>query len=153
MKKLSVVLVLLLLVVTGVVFYLQLGGKSKEEFIVKPSEERVINVEQTIRKATPTPVVTTETVKIDFGGSKVITGEVRALNAYDALSKLAEKNAVKIETKQYKFGSIVEKIGDKGNNNQYAWIYYVNGKTAEYAADKYVVRAGDLIEWKYSKIN
>lgn len=153
MKKISVVLVLLLLVVAGVVFYLQQGGKSKEEFVVKPSEERVINVDQTIRKATPTPVKTSETVKIDFGGNKVITGEVKALNAYDALSKLAEKKAIKIEIKQYKFGSIVEKIGDKGNNNQYAWIYYVNGKTAPYAADKYVVRAGDSIEWKYSKIN
>lgn len=153
MKKLPVILILLLAIVISGVLFLQRSTSDSEELILKPSEERKVNVEQTIKKATPTIVKKTAVVKIDFGEGKIISGEVEAINALDALIKLAKKNALAVTTKEYKFGSMVEKVGTKENNNQNAWLFYVNGKSVQFAADKLAVRANDTIEWKYSKIN
>lgn len=56
---------------------------------------------------------------------------------------------VPVEMKTYDFGSFVDSIsGVKGEQGHW-WIYYVNGTAATVAADKYLVKPGDTIEWKY----
>ena len=46
---------------------------------------------------------------------------------------------------------MVETIGDKTNSTDSAWIFYVNGKSADKGADQFEVFDGDIIEWKYIK--
>lgn len=99
--------------------------------------------------STPTPESKT-TINLDFGDGKtikadVITGET----AFDALKKAADSNQLELKTKQYDFGVFVQAIGDKENTKELAWIYFVNGKSGEVAADKYILKAGDVLEWKY----
>ncbi|MEW6610145.1 MAG: DUF4430 domain-containing protein [Patescibacteria group bacterium] len=58
---------------------------------------------------------------------------------------------VPIEVKKYDIGSFVESVSSiKGEKGKY-WIYYVNGTTGIEAADKYLVKPGDTIEWKYEE--
>ncbi|MFA4873601.1 MAG: DUF4430 domain-containing protein [Patescibacteria group bacterium] len=58
---------------------------------------------------------------------------------------------VPVEMKTYDFGSFVESIsGVKGEQGRW-WIYYLNGTTGTIAADKYMVKPGDVIEWKYEE--
>ncbi len=58
---------------------------------------------------------------------------------------------VPVDMKTYDFGSFVDSIsGIKGEQGRW-WIYYVNGATGTIAADKYMVKPGDVIEWKYEE--
>ncbi|OGL87708.1 hypothetical protein A3I42_01780 [Candidatus Uhrbacteria bacterium RIFCSPLOWO2_02_FULL_49_11] len=58
---------------------------------------------------------------------------------------------VPVEMKTYDFGSFVESIsGVKGEQGRW-WIYYLNGAAATMAADKYMVKPGDVVEWKYEE--
>jgi len=45
--------------------------------------------------------------------------------------------------------SFVEEVRDRISNNDKAWIYYVNGKSGEIASDKYILKTGDQVEWRY----
>jgi hypothetical protein len=69
--------------------------------------------------------------------------------AFDLLKNLTEKNNINLQTKQYDFGTFVQAVGDKESTAKKAWIYFINGQSGQVAADKYVVKEGDIIEWKY----
>lgn len=98
------------------------------------------------------PAISSQVISIDFGDGKKISDEVMAQTAFGALQKLASGKNYEIEFKEYKYGLIVEKIGEKKNSAEFAWMYFVNGKAAQIAADRYVVYPGDKIEWKYEKM-
>jgi hypothetical protein len=90
-------------------------------------------------------------VALNYGDSFVTYDGVHAETAFDALSAVCTGNNIVLEKKQYDFGVFVEKIGDKANTNDKAWIYYVNGKSGEVAADKQALISGDTIEWRYQQ--
>ena len=104
-----------------------------------------------------TPVVSVEsqikaTLVLDFGGEEVSTfSGISAENAYEALVLATTENDISLSSKQYDFGILVESIGDKKNSKDLAWIYYVNGKSPDVGADKYELKNGDVVEWKYQK--
>ncbi len=102
-------------------------------------------------------VVSKEIVlSVDDGGGeevKVFNLEFKeGMTAFDALKqKTAEKGLI-LETKSYDIGVFIENIGGvkNGENGKY-WVYYVNGKLAEVASDKYQLKAGDKVEFKFEK--
>lgn len=111
---------------------------------------------QTKLTETPTPNVETQeakaTVVLDFGGGNVSTySGISAENAYEALVMATTENDIALNSKEYDFGILVESIGDKKNTKDLAWIYYVNGKSAEVGADSYKLSNGDVVEWRYVK--
>lgn len=89
-------------------------------------------------------------VTIDFGDAKK-SYTVSASNAYGALVEAAKQDAMEVGIKQYDFGVLVEKVGIYQNSQQRVWVYYVNGQSADVAADKKEVKQSDLVEWKYVK--
>ncbi len=99
-----------------------------------------------------TPDINIQKVSINFGNNKIITGTVYAQTAYDALSKLANEKNLKVEIKQFKYGTMVTKIGESAGSHQYYWGYKVNGKMGEVAADRFILKPGDKIEWEYTKL-
>lgn len=107
--------------------------------------------------STPSATIFAEaksTLVLDFGDGKVATySNVLAKNAYEALVIATAENDISLNSKEYDFGILVESIGDKKNTKDLAWIYYVNGKSAEVGADKYELKDGDVVEWKYIKPN
>ncbi len=153
MKKILIILGTVLVIgVLGFVWW-EYQGISRVSLDKPISSERSLDVNKAINSATSTPVTAAgEKVNIDFGGGKLITARVESANAYEALVKAAKINNLQIERKEYKFGSLVTKIGDKANNNSFAWIYYVNGKTGQFSAEKFIVHPQDTVDWKYEKV-
>lgn len=58
----------------------------------------------------------------------------------------------RVETRDYDFGKLVTAIGDRrnGDDGRY-WHYYVNGKLATQAADRYLTSDGERIEWRFTR--
>lgn len=91
----------------------------------------------------------TVTLLVNDGQTIATYSAVPAATAYDALVAVTSQHQIDIATKQYDFGVFVERIGDKTSGPTKAWIYFVNGTSADVAADKKRLLQGDLVEWKY----
>ena len=65
---------------------------------------------------------------------------------------LLQKSGLDVKVKNYDIGVFIEAIGDKqnGQDNQY-WMYYVNGEMPMTAADKYELKPGDKVEFRFEK--
>lgn len=128
------IVLMIVCVVLGVVF-IKNGLESKqalqhtrEQVITKPSITVTIN-----------------------NGFSVITDSVLAATPFEALSVVAQKNQVPLITKQYDFGVFVSGVGDVITTTDFGWIYYVNMKPGDVAADVYELKTGDQVEWKFEK--
>jgi hypothetical protein len=89
-------------------------------------------------------------VIIDNGQTVVTYDGIPAVTAFDALSAVSTGYNIPVQKKQYDFGVFIEKIGNNANTKEKAWIYLVNGQSADVAADKKSLTSGDIIEWKYT---
>jgi hypothetical protein len=112
---------------------------------------------QTGKRVVP-PVPTLEvpekrpaTLVLDDGKTIATYSGIFAKNAFEILTTIGNQNNIPIVTKQYDFGVFVQKIANMENTKDMAWIYFVNGKSGEVAADQYELKNGDVVEWKYTK--
>jgi hypothetical protein len=173
MKKQSVLIISLGVVVVLVVVTGQLFFSKKADVQLSTSEpQALISIQE--EKSTPfptvihtiTPVVVTggpsptppkrsgDVVAIlDFGNNQQIRDLVYAQNALEALQELVKGRSLAITVKEYKYGKLVEKIGDKANDSEHFWAYYVNGELGNVAGDKFIVHPKDAVQWKYEKVN
>lgn len=106
------------------------------------------------QKTADTQPVTTPAVSItiDTGrATEFFTASVSATTPYEALIIGAEQGGRTVETKQYEFGKFVTGIGDVIAHDEYGWIYYVNSVSGNVASDKYELKTGDQVEWKFEK--
>jgi len=130
---------LLLLISLGIILGLFWSFPLK---ITSPEKPKVIEpVKQQVR------------VILDFGQGAKRESKVSALTAFAALQLLTKEQNLELKTKQYDFGVFVEGIAGVENSKEHAWIYFVNGKAGEVASDKYLLKPGDVVEWKYTKPN
>lgn len=97
-------------------------------------------------------IVSQVEVSIDFGNGNV-TKETMDLKSgqtvFDLLLLLTERENLKIDSQKYDFGVFVKEINGFKSDSEKAWIYFVNGASGDIAADKYGVKSGDKVEWKY----
>lgn len=91
------------------------------------------------------------TVMVNTGSTVATESGVSAQNAFQALEKFADKQNLKLTTKQYNFGVFVQAVGSFVNTTDKSWIYFVNGKAGTVAADKQSVVNNDMVEWQYTK--
>lgn len=66
-----------------------------------------------------------------------------------ALELLVLEHQANYQTSE--LGAFVNEIDGIKNTSDTFWMFYVNGNLAEVSADKYVTKAGDIMEWKYEK--
>jgi hypothetical protein len=92
-------------------------------------------------------------VTVVFSEGKKYEETVFAQNAFMALQEIAKIHNFPIVTKDYKYGKMVEKVGDLASDAQNFWGYSVNGKMGNVAGNMYVLHPNDTVEWKYTKIN
>jgi len=135
MKKINVrtVILVCICVVLGIVF-INNGIQSK-------NKQTNISVE-TAKK----PVVT---VIINDGIQITTDSSIVAETPFAALTLLSQKKKLALTTKQYDFGIFVSAIGAVTSTKEKGWIYYVNGVSGSVAADKYQLKNGDVVEWKF----
>lgn len=136
MNKKTVLLVgfgiLILLLVTGMV--------ARRGVVPEPPA-------QPVRLEKPEVILT-----LDFGKGDIATVSTTAKTAYDALKNVTDVKGIPVKTKQYDFGIFVESIRDISSGRDKAWIYFVNGKSAQVAADKYELVKDDRVEWRYTEV-
>jgi uncharacterized protein YaiE (UPF0345 family) len=95
-------------------------------------------------------------LNLDYGGGKVepYSFEFRdGMTAFSILKDYVTEKGYNFSTQQYDFGVFVKDINNYESDNQKAWIYSVNGEAGNVAADKYELKDGDIVEWKYSDID
>lgn len=68
------------------------------------------------------------------------------------LLKKAKEINYEVTTKTYDFGLMVESINGIKNGAENFWSYSINGKMGSIAADKFILKDGDKVEWKFTKI-
>jgi hypothetical protein len=69
--------------------------------------------------------------------------------AFSILKEAADANSLNLDTQQYDFGVFVKSINGKVSSADKSWIYFVNGKSGQVAADKYELKPADKVEWRY----
>lgn len=88
------------------------------------------------------------------GRPQTFSAELKAgQTAFDLLNSQAQGRGLILKTKEYSgLGIMIESIGGikNGDAGKY-WIYYVNGQMASVSADKYQLKAGDKVEFKFEK--
>lgn len=112
------------------------------------SKQEAVNNKQEVStiKATLSIAYLDETHTFELESSEIKT-------AYDLLLFAQKEGKVTVDTKQYDFGVFIESIGGVANSNDFVWIYYVNGESASVGADKYELKNGDSVEWRYEQPN
>lgn len=74
------------------------------------------------------------------------------MTAFDLLKERAGESGLALKTKTYDIGILIEAIGEKKNGDGgFYWMYYVNGELPMVAADKYELKPGDKVEFKFEK--
>jgi len=91
------------------------------------------------------------TLIIDFGNGTRLVDKSSGATVYEATVNFLKAKGTKFEEKEYKFGKMIEKIGNFGNSQTGYWVFFVNNKSGRVAADKTAIYPGDVIEWKYQK--
>lgn len=93
---------------------------------------------------------------IDNGSGKVTSYDDTEINegdtSYSVLFKKMNETGTPVLTKNYDFGMMVESINGIAASDSHFWSYSVNGQPGTVAADKYLLKEGDAVEWKYTKI-
>ena len=91
-------------------------------------------------------------VVLDFGEDKLTTySGISANNAFEALLDAVQSENLEVIYKSSDFGVFVEEIAGVKNSKDSFWLYYINGQMAEVGADKYQLKKGDIVEWRYEK--
>jgi hypothetical protein len=97
----------------------------------------------------------TASLMLDYGDGHVRTYADIATQNGETMIQLLEKQTktAKIPFKVKKFdglGTLVETIDTKTNGDEGKyWQYWVNNVAISYGADVYLVKPGDVIEWKF----
>lgn len=88
--------------------------------------------------------------RVAYFGLDVPVGEADSL--FDLTKQLAEQQSLTLEyDDSSEFGVFIKKIGERANgeDNKF-WQYWVNDAQPMVASDKYRLRPGDQILWKFS---
>lgn len=143
-KILLAVLVAIITIVVGSQTYLK-----KQPETTLPVESKTVFNSEAALKTLPPPDKDTIIVSLDFGDGKKISSNLFAQTAFDALEKIAKEKNLELVKKDYKFGIMVNKVGNKESGGDHSWMFYVNGKASNLASDRHIVNPGDKIEWKF----
>lgn len=144
----------LLLIAIGIVFVGFVFSWFKIFGILQP--EQNFDTQNLTEDVSVTPKAFIVNLSVDYGNGK--TGTYENLqsssqeSAYSILKKKMDETGIEVKSKSYDFGTMVESIGDVTASPTYFWAYSVNGQMGNISADKYILKDGDLVEWKFTKI-
>lgn len=91
---------------------------------------------------------------LDLGPGKKSLQEnfVVGANLFDAFKTATAREGIEMKSKEYPgAGYIVESVGGlkNGADGKY-WQFWVNGQYSNVGASSYVIRPGDVVEWKFT---
>lgn len=130
----------------SIIFVVALGF-----FLLKINPFNSAKNQKAVNPIETTGIKPVATLVLNDGETIATYSGIPAQNAFEILSIVTEKEKIPVITKTYDFGVFVQKIGSKESGTAFAWIYSINGKSGEVAADKASLSKGDIVEWKYTK--
>jgi len=80
------------------------------------------------------------------------TAQVRSINLTGENGKSVFdilKSKYQVDSSDSSFGVMINSINGLASSDKEFWLYSVNGKPGEVAADKYITNNGDQITWEY----
>ena len=82
-----------------------------------------------------------------------ITDYEEGETVWQIMQKALAEKGISLEYEEYDggLGVLITKIGNKKNGDEGKyWQYFVNGEYANMGASNYIVKNGDIIEWKFT---
>jgi biopolymer transport protein ExbD len=140
MKSLNIILILILLFLFSIIYINSTNSPENIQSNQNTSQDQNQTQKKSVR------------LQIDYGNGEINTYEYNFTDnksAFDILKDTAVKENIPLETQQYDFGVFIKSIGEKESTTDKAWIYFINGKSGQVAADKYELKSTDSVEWKY----
>ena len=96
-----------------------------------------------------TEAKTTESATILAGNIKTNLSFSKNISLYDVLTKAKSNNEINFSGKNYPgLGFFVNEIGTLQMKDGKNLLYYINGKEASVGVSSYILKNGDIIEWK-----
>ena len=89
----------------------------------------------------------TFTLTVDILGSN----ETSTFTFKDAAFLDVLKQKYDVETKKAVYTEYLKCIGDVCANDEYSWLYFVNGEPTSYGMDSYRMQDGDVVLLSYEK--
>lgn len=135
------------------------ASSTQNKKIVKPVKNAPPGqAEEVVRPETINqPALITEEKKIKavmlINGFKY-EAEIKAGGSvYDFMLLLKQEKKINFQGKNYSgLGFFAQEInGVKNNPAGENWVYYINGRPAQVGVSNYMIKAGDIIEWKYEE--
>lgn len=87
-----------------------------------------------------------EVITFDQPADEAVSENATALSL---LQSASAENNLQLNIDTYDFGSFVSGIDTATASAEFTWLYYINGESAQVGSDQYILKPGDLIEWKY----
>ncbi|KKS46898.1 hypothetical protein A2781_02220 [Candidatus Gottesmanbacteria bacterium RIFCSPHIGHO2_01_FULL_42_27] len=147
-RNLIILVILLLLgsVFFGQTVFLKEDKKTEEKETISRSENTVDELIQE-REATGNKIT------VNFGAGKTFVKDLQAATPYEALKTMASQEGWEIKTKEYKYGLMVEGVGNLINSDKGYWTYKTNGQPGKIASDRYTLKKGETVEWEYVQVD
>jgi len=141
MRFLIKILLLALIFTAG--FYVGQG------FTIKLPDGQTLSIREGVKQVS---------LMLDFGDGKIITfnniNVADGQNVFEVLNKVVSENDIVLEYKDYGdmgvFIESIDKIANDFKTNRF-WQYWVNNEYANVGASNYLLKGGDMVEWKYVK--
>jgi hypothetical protein len=112
-----------------------------------PIPEETKKSPNTVTKSVSSP--NTEKITILFGKEKTELSVPINTTFYDALMQAKDAGTLKLSGKNYPgLGFFVTEIGELRAENGKDLLYYINSKEANVGVSSYILKDGDIIEWK-----
>ena len=140
------------LLVTIIVLFLLAGAAFfiRHQTRINPARDNVQRTEVAVPTDSLKNIV--NSVEIIFTSTHRINGKTSENTVLAALETIAKENNLSVKTKPSSFGVLVEGIDGYFNTKEAFWMYQVNGKAGNVAADRYIINSEDTIVWEYKKI-
>ena len=154
MKKNKYIIIIFLALIISVTGFLVLNVKKnnsqtffiREDVVTRTeTQNNISNATKDIKEDDDSNNIT---LSLNTPDKSYIVKVEEGVNVYDVM-KSAQNDGFSFNGKEYPgLGFFVEEInGIKGENGKY-WMYYVNNKEAEVGISKYIIKDGDIINWK-----
>lgn len=157
-KFIGLISIIIIIIIGFITFYQksktdQLVFKSNN-FILKDNKIEIVEVDrdnfqtknQTDKKNN---LIYTEDVLLYVNDKRYSTYLNEGDTVYDVMNRIKEDGGLSFEGKNYpSLGFFITKVNEIKNGDSKYLIYYVNNKQAQVGVSNYVLKKGDIINWK-----
>ena len=94
-------------------------------------------------------------LSVTNGADELVVQEsefIQGMTAFGLLENTVNNLGLALKTQNFDLGVFIKSIDviENGQDDKY-WMYYVNGEMPMTSSDKYILKDGDIVEFKFEK--